>query len=372
MRWLLPLIVATAVFSSPAPAPAQEVDVQGFLDAAEPSLGGTITEVARLSGAEALPDGSVLTSRSVHHQDLPIAEDYVIGVLEALPAMQVWTEPFEGADVIEGAQVPVNGVRNIVAQLDGADPDLPILVVGAHLDSTASAEDDWIPQLDPAPGADDDASGVAVVMALARACARWEGGLRRTVRFVLFTAEEIGLQGSFAHVDALDPGEELHLMLQLDPVGFNGADGNRLWFAWDPRWPDSLDLVGDAAAASGSYLTVQGVDRTLLGSQAERSDHFPFWEAGVRAIHFGAFPPPPDYHKTTDTLEGVDPAFLDEVTSVLLQLVATEAEPLAVVDVTEGSGCACEASLTSATPSSWASWGVGLVVLLAPRRRRKR
>ncbi len=312
-----------------------------------PHLVSAVVDIARLSGAEELPSGGRVISRSVFHDDLVLAEEYVLDELFAEPRLTVWTEEVTGGTELNDVAVELPGLRNIIAELPGTNPELPPLVIGAHLDSTANRDPDWDPLMDPAPGADDDASGASIVLALARGMASWSGTYARTVRFVLFTAEEIGLQGSFAHVTELEG--DVHLMLNLDPVGYNGGDLDRLWFSYDSRWPECEELVAEAAAEAASFLEVTGVDRGLLGSQSTRSDHYPFWEAGHRAIHFGTFPPPPDYHEQTDTLDVVDPEFHGEVALVVAALALREAMPsyLPPDPTVTGDGCACSASDSS-------------------------
>lgn len=350
-----------------APVLASADEVGDFLDAAAASIADAPDTVAVLSGAAPLPSGATLTSRSVHHPDLLLAEEYVIDRLETA-GLAVWTHQATATDTSGGGPtVEVAGLRTIVADLLGAE-DLPPLYVSAHLDSTASLDDDWDPATDPAPGADDDASGVSLVLALAEAAGAHPGGFARPLRFVLFTAEETGLDGSRAFVADLHPADGPDLLLQLDPVGYNGGDLDRLWFTYDPRWPESETLVADAALRAGSFLEVQGVDRELLGGQAERSDHAPFWEAGYRAVHFGSFPPPPDYHRQSDTIDVVDPEFLVEVGSVVAEVVADVAVPLPPVDEPPGDGCAC-----TAAPGPTNGWlALVLAAALAPRRRRQR
>lgn len=76
------------------------------------------------------------------------------------------------------------------------------MLVTAHLDSTAARAPGYRAATDPAPGADDDASGVAAVLTAAPAIlslAGSVGGPRREIRFVLFNAEEHGLVGSRAY-----------------------------------------------------------------------------------------------------------------------------------------------------------------------------
>ena len=369
MRWF-PGFLFLSLLATPSAAADLDL-LEDFVGACGSEAVDVAAEVGRLSGAVPLPSGESLTSRSVHHPDLWFAEEHVIDTLGALPRLEVVAELVSGVDELHGVEVTLDGLRNIIVERVGSEPDLPAVVISAHLDSTAKADPGgWDPEADPAPGADDDASGVAAVMAIARAFACWEAGFERTVRFVLFTAEEIGLQGSYAYVDGLPAGAEIDIVLQLDPVGFNGGSADRLWFSYDGRWPESTALVEQAAEFQGTYLTVQGVHRDLLGAQAERSDHFPFWEAGYRALHFGAYPPPPDYHKKTDTLEVVDPVFLEEVTSVILGLAAARATPLPPNTLTEA-GCSCDHR--AAGKSRWIGWfGLWFALVLAPRARRRR
>jgi hypothetical protein len=127
----------------------------------------------------------------------------------------------------------VDGVRmwNVIADLRGSESGT--IVVGAHYDS--------VPDVADAPGADDNASGVAVLLALAT---RWAGQpVRRTIRFAFFVNEE-GMRwgrdrgGSWRHVRAaLDAGDELRAALILDSLGyFDRRSGSQAWPAWWMPW----------------------------------------------------------------------------------------------------------------------------------------
>jgi Zn-dependent M28 family amino/carboxypeptidase len=105
---------------------------------------------------------------------------------------------------------------NVVGDLRGTAEPEKVMVVGAHFDGHDIAE-----------GALDDASGAAVVMEAARLLARHRELLRRTVRFVCFPVEEIGLYGSRAYVAQHEDELSNHLfMLNLDgarrPTGTKG------------------------------------------------------------------------------------------------------------------------------------------------------
>lgn len=307
-----------------------------------------IADVRALSGVEAA-DGATFASRHIAHPDHDRAGDWLVARFEAIDGLSVREEPFDG---------PEPGTRNLVADLPGSNPDLPWLVVGAHWDSTASSEAVWDPTSDPAPGADDDASGTAAVLELARVFAgsRWEA----PIRFVLFDAEEQGLVGSEAMAAAMvDRGEDVALMWAMDPIGYNHEGGGFLWVTYDARWEGpGRDLEALAPEVAPS-LSVTALDRDLIGG-ATRSDHASFWEQGFPALHIASWPQPPTYHTMGDTIDNVDPAFLEATATLVAAQLAAEA-----VEVREAKpsprGCGCATG-----PSPGGSWA--LLLLAAARR----
>lgn len=288
-----------------------------------------MADMRALTGVDALDDGTRLESRSVYHPQIEDAEEWMFTAMSAIDGLQVEREPFDWTGPYP--------LANIVAELPGVDPSLPPVVVMAHYDSTASLDEGWQAETDPAPGADDDASGISAILEIARVLSSWEPGFARTIRFVGFSAEEVGLVGSTAHVAAMD-GPVL-VAIALDPVGHNPGGSDRLWFSFDERWSADADALL-ALAVDEDLLDVAGVDADLIGGD-ERSDHFPFWEAGHCALHVGTFPLPPAYHTPDDTLEVVDPEFLTEVTILIGAHVSALAEPL---PPEEARACACNSS----------------------------
>ncbi len=110
---------------------------------------------------------------------------------------------------VQNQMVPGARSWNVVGEIKGREYPDEIVLVGAHFDGH-----------DIAVGAMDDGAGAAVVMESARALARHKDHLSRTVRFVCFALEEVGLQGSFnytaAHSDEMD---RIRFMLNLDGAG---------------------------------------------------------------------------------------------------------------------------------------------------------
>jgi hypothetical protein len=191
---------------------------------------------------------------------------------------------------------------NVIGVLPGHDPELAheAVVLGAHYDHLGVAGGL------PHPGADDNASGTAVVMALARAFAT-AGPWPRTLVFVLFGAEEIGLVGSAHYVRAPTVSvARTAAMLNFDMVG---------------RLGDGALAVGGVASGGGLREIVDTAASTLgLPVQLRDlpfgpSDHSRFYEAGVPVLsfHTGLHA---DYHRPGDTADKIDAAGMAAVAAL--------------------------------------------------------
>ncbi len=213
---------------------------------------------------------------------------------------------------------------NVVGILPGTDPRLEheAIVIGAHYDhlgrgGEGSLAPDQVGVIHP--GADDNASGTAAVMALARAFAA-AGGAPRTLVFVAFAGEEMGLLGSshFARTPPFPRGKTV-LMLNLDMVG-RLRDG-KLYVAG----VDSGDGLRATVIDAGRGL---GLTPELRGDPFSPSDHTAFYTSGVPVLFFftGAHS---DYHRPSDTWEKLNPQGLETVTTFAARVVAAIASAAA-------------------------------------------
>ncbi|MDF1504342.1 M20/M25/M40 family metallo-hydrolase, partial [Roseisolibacter sp. H3M3-2] len=210
--------------------------------------------------------------------------------------------------------------RNVAAVVPGRDGALraEYVVVGAHYDhlgrSTWSAYDPEAGDV-VRPGADDNASGAAAVLELARRLAA--SPPRRSVLLVHFDAEELGLVGSRVFVEhAPVPTRAVALMLNLDMVG-RLRDGR---LTVEPSAaPAHVRALVDSAAAR---LGVRVVRSTSL---ADRSDHASFAKVRVPALMLttGLHG---DYHRATDVASRLDLAGLARVVDLAEAVVRVEAE----------------------------------------------
>ncbi len=188
---------------------------------------------------------------------------------------------------------------NLIATKAGARDPHHVLVVGAHRDTVEGA-----------PGANDNTSGVAVVLELAEVLSDVPLGM--TVRFVFFGAEEDGLFGSDYYVKHPGP-DPIAGMVNLDMEGV----GARLDLA---TYRGSDVLVRRAARIAAELGIKVGIDRSA------GSDHVNFERIGVPVV-FLFRPDDPYYDTPRDTVDRVDPALLEVSARLALAIILDVAGP---------------------------------------------
>jgi len=171
------------------------------------------------------------------------------------------------------------------------------------------------------PGADDNASGIAVLLEVAERLSRLKRKPPRTVIFAAFSAEELGLHGSRYYVNQPPfPIETTKAMLNLDMVG--RLRDNRLTVFGANSAPGFAQIIVDAARGLG--LEVQQSDG--IG----RSDHISFYNKKIPVVHFftGGHA---DYHRPSDTWDKLNLEGMAKIADLVLataQQLATLREPL--------------------------------------------
>ncbi len=207
--------------------------------------------------------------------------------------------------------------ENISFRREGEiEPDRRVLLT-AHYDSKSAVP------YDCAPGADDNASGVAAVLE----CARILRGERvsRSVEFVLFDGEELGLVGSRAYAAALDTDVAYNCVLNLDMVG------------WDPSTTAMSAAIGQRAGATPDTIVsgaiVEAIDSFdlplsisyLVPGEPGSSDHISFWDVGVPAallIEGRSGERTPYYHTCGDAANTLNYGFLKTCTETALGAIS--------------------------------------------------
>ena len=214
----------------------------------------------------------------------------------------------------EGADAGVN----LILRLPGQRPELAPVLVAAHYDGPLGS-----------PGADDNASGVAALLELAR---RWaQTPPKRPVWLVAFDQEEWGMVGSAALARELkSSGQRLHLMLSLEMLGYTAEEQDYPVAAMRRLYGsrgDFIALVANTGAAAllpglsrgmGAHVKTKVLPVPFKGRQlpdVRLSDHSPFWDEGYNAVMVTdtSFMRNPHYHQPSDTIETLDLPFLQAV-----------------------------------------------------------
>ena len=168
---------------------------------------------------------------------------------------------------------------NVIGTLAGTDPEAGYYIVCAHYDATGTRSvGGWDWQRDPAPGADDNVSGVALVLESAKLLA----GQRFpwSILFIAWSGEELGLLGSQAYATlAADRNDPILGVINFDMIGFNDLQ-QRLELVTNPgsRW------LGDQMASVAERYEIELNVDLLEDGGARLSDHAPFWARGYDAI----------------------------------------------------------------------------------------
>ncbi|MEW6432791.1 MAG: M20/M25/M40 family metallo-hydrolase [Myxococcota bacterium] len=185
-----------------------------------------------------------------------------------------------------------------------------VIVIGAHYDHLGYGGPDSLApdKHEPHLGADDNASGTATLLEIARALAARRAELTHDVIITSFSAEESGVLGSAALI-ASKPAwlPNAVAMLNLDMVG--RLRGNTLTVLGSDTAPEWMALVQDACAEAR-------VQCTASGDGYGPSDHMPFYTAGLPVLHFftGAHT---DYHKPSDSADKLNDAGMARVAMVV-------------------------------------------------------
>jgi hypothetical protein len=231
---------------------------------------------------------------------------------------------FRVAATASGAPADVVNVVGLLPGTDSAWKDESV-VVAAHYDHLGrgwpDAHKEFAGQVHP--GADDNASGVAVLLELARAMK--DEKPRRTVVFLASTGEEAGRLGSKRWVAGPSSREARKTLaaVNLDTVGRLGAG--------------KLQVLGTGTAGEWIHAVrgaswVTGVETKAVPETLESSDHVSFVEAGIPAVQLFTGPHL-DYHRPSDTAEKVDVSGLAKVAAIAKELVswlAGREQPLSV------------------------------------------
>lgn len=277
--------------------------------------------VGQLSGAEpAIVGGTAQTIASRHTTvsggEIDLATQYVYEHLQAMgltPSYHSWSNC---------------GIsnRNVVADKPGATVPGEIVVLVAHLDS--------MPRSTVSPGADDNATGSAAVLAAAEVLGRY--GFQRTLRFLLVTGEEQGLCGSDEYAaEAYARGDDIVGVYNMDMLGWNSDSSPTLRLhtrtSSNPGYAADLALAETFTGVVSAYGMGGALSPIVTADGETASDHSCFWDRGypgLLAIEDDYSDFNPNYHSIQDLLSRIDTEYFTYFTRAVLGSVAHQAHPI--------------------------------------------
>lgn len=197
---------------------------------------------------------------------------------------------------------------NVCAVLRGSDPKVAgeAIVYSAHMDHVGRRLDGAVFH-----GADDNASGSAGLLAIARAYATSAEKPRRSIVFLSVSGEELGLWGSAFYADhSTWPPEQIVANINTDMIGRSGAESGPMEVTVTPSHEHDQfsTIVQDAAKFAGEFgMSFQSGDKYYM-----RSDHYNFAKKGIPVVFF-CTGEHEDYHQVTDTADKLDGAKMERI-----------------------------------------------------------
>ena len=226
---------------------------------------------------------------------------------------------------------PTTRAFNVEATLDGMVAPESLVIVCAHYDSYST-------NFDSAPGADDNATGTAAVLELARTLKQAQ--FRWSVKFLCFSDEEQWMKGSYHWVDSTAVPHNLKIagVYNMDMFGYAAYDTNLVFENTNTASRPLANLCDSTNGWYGINLRVMNyLDEDIAG------DNTPFWEAGFRSVfaledsEYGIWNGSnPYYHSPGDTFGNLTMSLVTRTTMMTAACLATLAGPYSPVGVAEG------------------------------------
>ncbi|MDH3251529.1 MAG: M20/M25/M40 family metallo-hydrolase [Ignavibacteria bacterium] len=203
--------------------------------------------------------------------------------------------------------------QNVVATIPGTvNPDAEIIVGGHH--------DSYSYNVSLAPGADDNASGTAAALEMARVLKLVDYQPRVTLRFMGFAAEEAGLRGSASYAQrARSLNRDIRAMMNYDMIGSrNQAQADRDVLV---VWYTGAEAFADLHAATAQLYTT--LSPVMTTAHRGSSDSYSFWQQGYNSVFCIERDFSPYYHSPSDLLQYLDIPYASEIIKAGLAMLLT-------------------------------------------------
>ncbi|HEX2967555.1 MAG TPA: M20/M25/M40 family metallo-hydrolase [Bacteroidales bacterium] len=203
---------------------------------------------------------------------------------------------------------------NVIGFIKGSDPVLnqETIIIGAHLDHLGKC-------YEVIPGANDNASAVAVMLGVAKALAQSKIQLKRTVAFIAFGAEEQAIMGSKAYIENPSMPLDKSILLNMDGVGI----GNSIGANAGENFPELWSFID---SANRHYIHRQLTTNYFANLGRPRLDAARFLRAGVPSLSFYTYGSTNHYHTPLDNIEIIKPEIMEDLCQLLFVSVVKMAD----------------------------------------------
>ncbi len=204
---------------------------------------------------------------------------------------------------------------NVIASVEGTDYPDSACVVGGHYDDILRTTD-----LTVVPGANDNASGTAAVLEIARVLKKNDYKPKSTIILIAFGAEEIGLYGSkdFAGFPNGFSGK-VRFMLNSDMIAYEASVSSADWYVNIIDYDNSHALRHEAEAICDKYTVLNHTNDNTYNKQ---SDSYPFFTNSYKALFFFSVDSDPNYHTLNDVTANCNFEYCAEVVKLQCALLA--------------------------------------------------
>ena len=183
---------------------------------------------------------------------------------------------------------------NVIAPLYGSSHPDSVIIVGAHYDDILNTGDPF----STVPGANDNASGVAAAIEIARVMKLKNFSPDISIEFVAFGAEELGLLGSADYAAKLAlSGRPVKMMINNDMIAFEHNTNRSFWSVNIMNYDDTEPLWYEAKTLCSKYT---GLNPLNDNTNNKKSDSYSFHTKSYKAIYFAANSTDPNYHTVND------------------------------------------------------------------------
>ena len=202
--------------------------------------------------------------------------------------------------------IPDGKGSNIIGLIKGSDPVLSneVIIIGGHLDGLGKCYEIM-------PGANDNASAVAVMMGVANALVHSKIELKRSVMFIAFGSEEQAIMGSKAYLDRPVFPIDKSILLNMDGVGIGQSIGANAGKNFPLLW----SFIEEA---NNKYIHRQLITNTFANLGRPRLDAARFLKAGMPGLSFYTYGSVNYYHVPQDSPDIIKPEIMEDLAQLLL------------------------------------------------------